>query len=418
MEAKEKNLVKRAGLLCCVWSTALATAVFAATDDSNAVRESFDTLILLGDYGLIERYDSSFTSRAQGRIPGAGERMVVGAANLSWNNDALLVDDDLEGQILECRFEDMEMKRGTVPQLPEGPGFRGAWHIVTAILPLAHGQIYVRDEGYARLPELGKCPPTIHIDLPSGEARVLNTFGIGGLFDIRTAPAGDRFVLLGKGTAVMVDAMTGHVLREVAHLAEYRRSLYQKPEAGKVYLLGYEVDWEQEALDCWWISMAPENAGEVEHVLVSMKTGERLKQTSMSPWPELPDFDRFEFPNTFLESVLFKRKLVSGRREMTGNRPLLRLVEAHTLARLSARPALLENLPPEELIKISISPQGRFLLGVYFTTSEDRTWEDRSAHSRIVILDTETGAIEADFVFKNPVAGVSFPKADGYSGDE
>ena len=159
--------------------------------------------------------------------------------------------------------------------------------------------------------------------------------------------------------------------------------------------------------------MAPENAGEVEHVLVSMKTGERLKQTSMSPWPELPDFDRFEFPKTFLGSVLSKRKLVSGRREMTGNRPLLRLVEAHTLARLSARPALLENLPPGELINVSISPQGRFLLGVYFTTSEDRTWEDRSAHSRIVILDTETGAIEADFVFKNPVAGVFFPGTHG-----
>jgi hypothetical protein len=310
---------------------------------------------------------------------------------------------------LECRFEDMDMKRGTVPQLPEGPGFRGRWHGVTVILPLADGQIYVRDEGYARLPELGKCPPTIHIDLRSGEARVLNTFGIGGLFDIRTAPAGDRFVLLGKGIAVMVDAMTGHVLREVAHLAEYRRSLYQEPEAGKVYLLGYEVDWEQEALDCWWISMAPENAGEVEHVLVSMKTGERLKQTSMSPWPELPDFDRFEFPKTFLGSVLSKRKLVSGRREMTGNRPLLRLVEAHTLARLSARPALLENLPSEKLVTISISPQGRFLLGEYFTTVEERTWEDPPEHSRrIVILDTETGAIEADFVFKNPVAGVFF----------
>ncbi len=410
MEAKEKNLVKRAGLLCCVW-LAFATAVFAATDDSNAVRESIDTLILLGEYGLIERYDSSFTSRAQGKIPGAGERMVVGAANLSWNNDALLVDDDLEGQILECRFEDMQMKRGTVPQLPEGPGFRGRWHGVTVILPLVHGQIYVRDEGYVPLPELGKYPPTTHIDLPSGEARVLNTFAIGGLSDIRVAPAGDRFVLLGIGKAVMVDAMTGHILREVGHLAEYRRSLYQEPEAGKAYLLGYEVDWEQEALDCWWISMAPENAGEVEHVLVSMKTGERLKQTSMSPWPELPDFDRFEFPKTFLESVLYHKKLLSGMRERAGSsRPLLRLVEAHTLARLSARPALLENLPSEKLVTISISPQGRFLLGVYFTTSEDRTWEDPPEHSRrIVILDTETGAIEADFVFKNPVAGVFFP---------
>ena len=104
MEAKEKNLVKRAGLLCCVWSTALATAVFAATDDSNAVRESFDTLILLGDYGLIERYDSSFTKSSPGRIPGAGERMVVGAANLSWNNDALLVDDDLGGPDIGMPF--------------------------------------------------------------------------------------------------------------------------------------------------------------------------------------------------------------------------------------------------------------------------------------------------------------------------
>ena len=381
------------------------------TIDSNAVRESIDTLILLGEYGLIERYDSSFTSRAQGKIPGAGERMGVSTANLSWNNEALLIAVGPEGGIVECRLEDMQMKRGAVPQLPEGLAFRDGLHVLVAILPLAHRQIYVRDDGYVPLPELGKYRPTTHIDLPSGEARVLNTFAIGGLSDIRVAPAGDRFVLLGIGKAVMVDAMTGHILREVAHLAEYRRSLYQEPEAGKVYLLGYEVDWEQEALDCWWISMAPENAGEVEHVLVSMKTGERLKQTSMSPWPELPDFDRFEFPKTFLESVLYHKKLLSGMRERAGSsRPLLRLVEAHTLARLSARPALLENLPSEKLVTISISPQGRFLLGEYFTTAEDRTWEDPPEHSRrIVILDTETGAIEADFVFKNPVAGVFFP---------
>ena len=259
-------------------------------------------------------------------------------------------------------------------------------HAVGAIAPVSERFVFVQDEAYRSGPS-GMC---LRIDTHHSAAIFLpDRINIldGGLKTFRISPDRKHFVVLdNENVARLFRTADGRLIKESA-LPAFRFVSPDEAYPDRVYVYGYDVDWQTEQLDVWWTQWTPERP--LQRVLITLGENEaRVQETSDSPWPDeafYTDPELISDPSLRKVYQLYFRYLDFDDDGFYKS-SCLTVEEARLFSEVFKEPGRFSSMP-DQILATFLSPDGRY----FFCEASRPIGEDSEGF--ICVIDVETGKV-------------------------